>query len=414
MPTKNTLTFLAVTLAVAFGFLPTIAPLFAASKEKVLYTFKGNDGNAPYASLIFDVAGNLYGTTYSGGAYGYGTVFKLRGAKGEWRETVLHSFDFGTDGVLPCARLIFDAAGNLYGTTRAGGAYAYGSVFQLTPGANGKWTETVLHSFNDSDGFAPYAGLTFDATGNLYGTTLYGGVYGYGTVFQMAPDTNGTWSEKVLYSFSGNSTDGATPYGGVLFDAAGDLYGTTYSGGTYGDGTAFRLSAKPNGAWVEKVLHSFGNGQRKDGIKPYDGLVFDGAGNLYGTTYLGGAHGYGAIFRLAPGAKGKWTETLLHSFTNGKDGAYPYGGVIFNSTGNLYGTTYSGGSDGYGTVFRLSLGTNGKWIETVLSSFNRNDGNGPYDGLIFDATGNLYGTTEYGGGGGCGGVGCGTVFEIKP
>jgi len=415
MPSKKTLIFRALILAVVSAFLTPISPLFAANKEKVLYSFNGSDGNAPYAALIADAAGNLYGTTYSGGAYGYGTVFRLLlGANGKWTETVLHSFDFGNDGVLPCARLIFDAAGNLYGTTRAGGAYGYGSIFQLAPGAKGTWTETVLHNFNNSDGFFPYAGLTFDRAGNLYGTTLYGGAYGYGTVFQLALGASGTWIETVLYSFSSNSTDGAYPYGGVLFDAAGALYGTTYSGGAYGYGTVFQLATGTNGTWIEKVLHSFGNSKSKDGINPYDDLVLDGAGNMYGTTYSGGTYRYGTIFRLAQMSRGKWRETVLHSFNMGKGGAYPYGDVIFDSAGNMYGTTYSGGAYGHGTVFRFSLGTNGKWIEKVLSNFDGNDGNGPYDGLIFDATGNLYGTTEYGGGSSCAGLGCGTVFEIRP
>jgi len=413
MSKKKTLSFLIVFLAVVPGVLTSVTPLLAASKEKVLYTFNGADGNGPYAGLIFDASGNLYGTTYSGGAYGYGTAFQVSpGVNGNWSETILHDFAFGADGVLPCAGLILDGKGNLYGTTKSGGVYGYGSVFQLSSGANGKWTEKLLHSFNNNDGLAPVAGLTFDAAGNLYGTTLYGGAYGYGTVFQLAPGADGTWTETVLYSFAGGGTDGASPYSGVVFDSAGNLYGTTFSGGAYGYGTVFEVKPGTHGTWSGKVLHSFGKGKNKDGINPYDGLVFDRAHKLYGTTYSGGAYGYGTIFELALGAKGKWGEKVLHSFNKGKGGAYPYGGVLFDSAGNMYGTTYSGGAYGYGTVFRFSLAKNGKWIEKVLSSFNGNDGNGPDDDLIADARGNLYGTTQYGGGSGCGGSGCGTVFEI--
>ncbi len=217
-----------------------------------------------------------------------------------------------------------------------------------------------------------------------------------------------------MYSLSGGSTDGAEPYGGLVFDKSGNLYGATFGGGAYGHGTVFQLKPGSGGTWRENVLHSFGKSNSKDGINPYDGVTIDLAGNLYGTTYSGGAHDYGTVFKLTPGAKGKWKETLLHSFNHGKGGEYPYAGVVADSTGNLYGTTYSGGAYGYGTVFRLSPGAKGKWAEKVLSSFDGNDGNGPMASLIFDTSRNLYGTTEYGGGSECGGFGCGTVFEIKP
>jgi uncharacterized repeat protein (TIGR03803 family) len=424
---------------VAFGFLIIATPLFAVSQEKVLYDFKGTDGAKPGASLIFDAAGNLYGTTSIGGSYGTGcggqgcgTVFKLvPGANGKWTETVLHSFTGGSDGSQPFNSLIFDVAGNLYGTTSDGGAYGTGcggyggygcgTVFQLTRSANGKWTEKVLHSFgNGKDGADP-AGLAFDAHGNLYGTTIGGGAYGgAGTVFQLAPGAHGKWTEKVLHSFSYENYDGYSPWAGVIFDTAGNLYGTTSAGGTNstdcnsdGCGTVFQLTPGAKGKWKEKLLHSFGFG--KDGFLPYAGLIIDAAGNLYGTTYYGGARNLGTVFRLTPEADGEWREQVLHSFGNGNDGFDPVAGLTIDAAGNLYGSTPDGGVYGNnGTVFRLAPGTGGNWKETLLHSFDANfeDGFAPFAGVIFHgSTGNLYGTTFAGPGGS---QGYGTVFEIMP
>jgi uncharacterized repeat protein (TIGR03803 family) len=264
----------------------------------VLHNFNNNgtDGAWPLAGLIFDAARNLYGTTSSGGTYGGGTVFELTpAADGVWTEKVLHSFDNGTDGANPYAGLIFDAAGNLYGTTFYGGTYNYGAVFELTPAGGGVWTEKVLHNFNynGTDGALPYAGLIFDAARNLYGTTLEGGTYYSGTVFELTPAAGGVWTEKVLHNFNNNGTDGGTPYAGLIFDAARNLYGTTAGGGTYYSGTVFRVNA--NGGRVQ-VLYSFGNGT--DAANPYAGLIFDAAGNLYGTTFYGGTYNYGTVFKI--------------------------------------------------------------------------------------------------------------------
>ena len=245
------------------------------------------------------------------------------------QEQVLYSFnDNGTDGLNPVAGVISDGAGNLYGTTGYGGAYGFGAVFELTPGSGGTWTEIVLHSFNNKDGDNPYSGLIFDTSGNLYGTTVWGGAYGGGTVFELTPGSGGTWTETVLHSFKDSGKDGNSPYASLIFDASGDLYGTTSEGGTYvSGGTVFQLTPGTNGKWTEKVLHSFVDNGR-DGLNPNAGLIFDTAGNLYGTTYNGGsAAGRGTVFRLTPGNKGKWTEKVLHSF-NGKDGSYPAAGLI--------------------------------------------------------------------------------------
>jgi uncharacterized repeat protein (TIGR03803 family) len=332
---------------------------------------------------------------------------------------VLHRFT-GKDGANPFAGLIFDAAGNLYGTTWLGGRAASpcsncGVVFELSPGAKGKWTEKILHEFDDKDGAAPYAGLIFDAAGNLYGTTLAGGHAQMGTVFKLSPGQNGKWTETVLHSFNGS--DGANPYAGVTFDASGNLYGTTFST-TTGVSTVFRLKPGANGKWTHTVLHTF-NG--KDGAQAYAGVSVDGQGSLYGATASGGAYSWGVIFKLSPRTDGQWTETILHSF-NVEDGANPDAAPVFDATGNLYGTTFQGGNSkscGCGTVFKLSPGANNKWTATVLHSFNGTDGEGPFLGsVIFGPGGNLYGGTNTGGNlTACQNPfsdGCGVVFEIRP
>ncbi len=397
---------------------PATFSVTIGQQETVLHSFgNGTDGQNPYAGgLIFNAAGYLYGTTQLGGIHGLGTVFELSpNGSGGYTETVLHSFGNGTDGQYPYASLIFDGAGNLYGTTWVGGIHGYGTVFELSPREGGGYTETVLHSFGNpatQDGQNPYTGLIFDAAGNLYGTTYYGGIHGGGTVFELSPREGGGWTETVLHSF-GNGTDGQNPVANLIFDGAGNLYGTTWVGGIHGYGTVFELSPREGGGYTETVLHSFGNGT--DGSKPVAGMIFDGAGNLYGTTSYGGIHDTcpegtcGTVFELSPRQGGGWTETVLHSFGNGTDGQNPYtGGLIFDAAGNLYGTTYGGGIYGEGTVFEMTPREGGGYTETVLHSFgNGTDGQSPEAGLIFDGAGNLYGTTLVGGI-----HGDGTVFEI--
>lgn len=345
--------------------------------------------------------------------HGYGTVFRLSPGAGGWGETVLYNFcsvDGCADGTWPNAGLTLDAAGNLYGTTwDGGGASNYGTVFQLAPGAGDTWTETVLHSFDENgDGHYPYTvGLIFDAAGNLYGTTLRGSEHDRGTVFKLMPGAGGTWNETVLNRFGDLPRGGSHSQAGLIFDTAGNLYGTTEAGGAYRCGTVFKLS-NTNGRWTETVLHSF---KGSDGRSPYASLIFDKAGNLYGTTYKGGAHSVGAVFKITPGANGTWAETVLHSFGAGGDGFYPYANLIFDAVGNLYGTTSWGGANGNsGTVFKLTPGAKGAWTEKVLHSFGKGeDGASPYAGLILDAAGNLYGTTSQGGA-----DNSGTVFKITP
>ena len=352
--------------------------------ETVLYSFTGGaDGSNPCSGLVRDSAGNIYGTTFGGGASGWGTVFKLD-ATGH--ETVLYSFTGYGDGANPYAGLIRDAAGNLYGTTASGGTSGRGTVFKLDTTGN----ETILHNFTgNADGADPYAGLIQDSAGNLYGTTAEGGASNEGTVFKV--DTTGR--ETVLYSFT-RGADGGSPYGGLIRNSAGKLYGTTYFGGTTDSGLVFELD--PTGH--ETVLYSFP--ASADGDVPYAGLFRDQAGNLYGTTIFGGGSGMGAVFEVDTAGR----KILLYGFTGGADGAHPSARPIRDSAGNLYGTTFQGGASGWGVVYELD--TTGH--EMVLHSFTGYpDGALPYAGLIRDSAGNLYGTTEYGGANGGG-----LVFKV--
>lgn len=305
-------------------------------------------------------------------------------------ETAFYNFANTPDGGYPQSSLILDTAGNLYGTTLYGGAHGRGSVFKITPAG----TETVLYSFTGgADGNTPVAALVLDKkTGNLYGTTLNGGASGVGTVFQVTP--SGT--ETVLYSFKGG-TDGFNPYSSLV-RLGTTLYGTTNSGGAFGYGTVFKLTA----AGKETILHSFNSAfPTLDGAYPYAGLVLY-KGVLYGTTRYGGAFNLGTVFSITKAG----AETVLYSFQGGTDGAYTYATVLFDKTGNVYGTTYSGGTANAGTVFELTPGG----VETVLHSFARDgaDGMNPQSSLIFDKT-NLYGTTLQGGH-----ANVGTVFELTP
>jgi uncharacterized repeat protein (TIGR03803 family) len=306
--------------------------------ERILHSFKGGaDGAYPLANLIFDSSGNLYGTTYAGGRNADGTLFQLAPkAAGVWTEKVLHSFGNGQDGEHPDAGLVLDATGNFYGTTYEGGANGFGTVFELTPKARGKWAEQVLHSFSGKDGASPYASLIIDTAGNLYGTTSSGGADGVGTVFELTPEAGGKWAEKVLHSFNGK--DGENPSASLIFDASGNLYGPT-------EDSIFELMPKTGGGWTEKMLYNFGSTAE---------LIFDGSGKLYGTTYVGGTTGYGTLFELSHKADGKWTHLVLYSFIGGVDGANPFAGLVLDASGNMYGTTYYGGGANQGTVFEFT------------------------------------------------------------
>jgi uncharacterized repeat protein (TIGR03803 family) len=460
MPSQQTRILVVGFFVVACGFLVNATPGLAASREKVLHSFNLKDGYKPFARLIFDASGNLYGTTAgldvpdigcSGASCG--NVFELTpDTNGKWTEKVLHSFaEDGKDGFFPVGDLIFDASGNLYGTTEEGGTgpcfdrnneqIGCGTIFELSPGTNGKWTEKILYSFcsesNCEDGLEPAGGLILDVSGKLYGTTLWGGATGNcqgggcGIVFELSPDKGSKWILRVLHTFK-SILDGAYPYAGLTFHG-GNLYGTTIVGGAgpcelstelFGCGTIFELRPSANGKWTEKLLHRFNN---RDGAYPYAGLIFDANGNLYGAAFGGGIHsgcgdaGCGNVFELSPRANGKWTEKVLHSF-NFKDGYNPFARVIFDASGNLYGTAGAGGAGvgcnpyGCGNVFELTPGTNGKWTKKVLHSFADDGKDGYYPtGIIFDGNGNLYGTTSAGGiYSDCNGYGCGVFYEVTP
>jgi uncharacterized repeat protein (TIGR03803 family) len=425
MSRNKTLLALAVSVVLTVGFASSA---WAAGKYKTLHQFSAPQrGRQPAGGLIFDSVGNLYGTTIGGGAQGYGTVFQLTPTgDGTWKEKVPHSFH-NADGSSPSGSLALDVTGNLYGTTVQGGnpncQYGCGVVFELKPNGDGTWKEKVLHSFsqkNEIEGYAPVGGVILDPAGNLYGTTSQGSspgcenyAYYCGAVFELTHNPSGTWKEKVLYSFNSSPKNGRGPWAGVTFDSAGNLYGTTSQGGYYGFGTAFELTPNGNGNWKEKVIHSFGSGG--DGVFPQSGLIFDSAGNLYGTTFTGGSFSRGTVFELTPNGDGTWTEKLLHSF-NFPDGNGPQAPLIFDSPGNLYGTTTAGGDNGVclgqgcGVVFKLTPNGNGGWMETVLHSFRDMPGSNPYSGLVFDGNGNLYGTTL----GDYGKTTFGSVFEISP
>jgi uncharacterized repeat protein (TIGR03803 family) len=396
MPGKNvSLLVSTAMLTVLIGILALAPNSAAASKFKTLYKFNGiTDGGYPLTSLIFDADWNLYGTT-SGGASNAGTVFKLTPNRdGSWSESVLYRFCPSRpclDGETPLAGLIFDQGGSLYGTTAGGGVYDLGTVFKLSPNADGSWTESVLYSFaGGNDGRGPIAGLIFDQVGNLYGDTAWGGVHGVGTVFKLGLNPDGTWTESVLHSFS--QKEGWEPSASLVFDHSGNLYGTTPHGGRAG--LVFELSPDSRGRWKEKVLHTFYRGQ------PSGSLIFDQAGNLYGTSSAGDDfYRRGFVFQLMPESGGGWKEKVLHYFHR-VDGSAPFGDLTFDVAGNLYGTTVQGGNlnclNGYGcgVVFKLSPDSDGGWKETVLHRFSGHPGEFPSTGVIFDAAGNLFGTTS--------------------
>ena len=349
--------------------------------------------------------------------------------------------------------MIIDSAGNLYGTTAYGGTgncvllgilLGCGTVYEVSPPKQkgGAWTETILYSFPTSkQGYFPNGNLVFDTAGNLYGATTFGGTKGTncdkfyggqcGVVFELSPPTTrgGKWTEKVLHNFAGVAQgkqygDGANPNGGLALNSKGKIYGTTNMGGhatavcgSSGCGTVFELKppTQKGGAWTEAVLHRFQ--AASDGGGPAAGVVFDATGRLYCTTVGGGGGNFpsGTVVQLVPQPRGKWTERVLHSFQDNRDGREPRGSLVFDSKGNLYGTATAGGNGSGGTVFRLRPAGNTWALSTLYDFTGAPDGSDPASKLIFDGTGNLYGTTQYSGSGqGCGNYGCGTVFEVSP
>ena len=383
----------ALTSAALSVLLLIAAPSAHAQTGTVLYNFSGgSDGAYPHASLTSDGKGNFYGTTTNGGEYGAGAVFELSPNGGSWDETVLYSFN-GTDGSNPSANVIFDSAGNLYGTAQTGGSKEGGVAFELTP-VGKRWKITILYNFPSSvNGSLPNTGLVMDSAGNLYGTTAGNDTQHDGTVFQLIPNGNKS-TEKVIYTYPRVGPN----YAGLTIDAAGNLFGVQ------NQEKVFELS--PNGGtWIATIIHGF---TATSDI--YGSPVLDPAGNIYGTTQGGGAHGFGSVYKLTLGANEKWTEKVLYSFEGGSDGNAPRAGVTLDAAGNVYGTTSLGGPDNLGTVFALVAPVGkGDYTEKVLWSFNGADGSLPYASVIQDSADNLYGTTSAGGSGGAG-----VVFEVTP
>jgi hypothetical protein len=407
----------------------------AGEGDKVIYNFNLKAGFSPGPGLIIDAEGHLYSTTA-----GYiqtspcnstnprcGTVFELSlGPDGRWMEKNLHNFG-GDDGATPNGGPIFDSAGNLYGATQYGGpgscsngyvTVGCGVVFELRRSPDAVWIEKVLHVLTGPDGLYPSGALTFDAAGNLYGAAASGGSgtcpgyngnpSGCGVIFELTPTSSGAWTEHILHSFADDGTDGTYPNGGLIFDSAGSIFGTTHEGGAYDQGTVFEMMPNGSGRWVEKVLYSFG-ATGSDGTEPSAGLVFDTAGNLYGGTSSGGVSNSGTVFELKHTVDGTWREALLHQFGGIGYGGGPFASLVFDSSGNLYGTTVYGGYSDYGMAFELSPTELGDWQLNVLFNFTGYAYKGEYPGsLVFDASGNIYCPTEGGGS-----QGMGTVVEIR-
>jgi uncharacterized repeat protein (TIGR03803 family) len=413
-------------LTIVFAMAVVKAPAVQAQSYKVLYTFTGgSDGGHP-GRLTMDAAGNLYGSALLGGqeggdcqfggADGCGAVFRMKRSAYGWIFTPLYAFQGGADGARP-GPVVFGPDGALYGTTLGGGScqeyqYGCGTIFKLTPPpavcktALCPWVKTTLYAFaggNDgwNYGWDAIGPLTFGPDGSMYGATWYGGSHSQGVVYKLTP-SNGGWTESVIHAFAPGGEDGYNPSDGVIFDQAGNLYGVTNQGGTYSGGTVYELSPSGYG-WTESILYSFTDA----GIYPPEGgLIFDPSGNLYGTTTTSpGEYGGGAVFKLTP-SYGSWTISVLSVFS-GFPGGGPKASLTIDASGALYGTTW--GDFPEGTVFKLTP-QNGGWTETDLYGFRDGaDGGLPVSNVLFDSSGNLYGTASS-----YGSDNWGVVWEITP
>jgi len=402
MKTERTISLRKHLLAITLLLGLVLAASSAARSQtfSVVHSFTGgSDGAGPLAGLVIDRSGNLYGTSSSGGSFGSGTVFKVDSTG---HESALYDFTGGADGGSPQASLLL-SGGHLFGTTNSGGASGAGTVFEVTLSG----IETVLYTFTGkADGANPDASLIRDGAGNLYGTTFAGGTNGNGTVFKLLRPTvtGGAWTEQVLYSF-GKGTDGANPVAGVT-SQTGHLYGTTSAGGTYGYGTVFQLTPSKSG-WTESILHHFE--MQSDGGVPYAGIIVDHSGNLYGATTDGGAggsNGGGTVFELTP-SNGSWTFTVIYSLPGwGISGSFRN---LLLASGKIYATTHCDGANTAGTVYELTP-SGGTWTYKSLHVFSGgSDGLYSFSNLVFDKLGNLYGTTNRGGANGYG-----VVFKVTP
>lgn len=404
-------------LAAAFVLTMLVAQPSPAQTFNVIYNFNLQTGQSPWSGPTMDRAGNLYGTTFNGGSSGNGIAYKLTRVGAGWIFTPLYSFAGGSDGAHPYAGVTIGPDGAIYGATYYGGGsgcgLGCGTVYRLAPPPTTcnstlcAWNETVLYRFNGSaDGALPFAAVAFDQAGNLYGTTLSGagngcGGNGCGIVYKLTR-SGVNWTESIVHTFTGG-TDGSSPRAGITLDSAGNLYGTTTLGGNYGYGVVFQMTPS-GGGWNENVLYTFTGGA--DGGSPLSGVIFDSQGNLYGGNANDGSAPCKA-YELSPSG-GSWNFTLLYGFTY-EQGANCARNLGFDNAGNLYGTTAGGGSYANGVVFELSH-SGGSWTYTALHEFTGgDDGEDSYSNIVIDSSGNLYGTASLGGT-----HGAGVVFQLAP
>jgi uncharacterized repeat protein (TIGR03803 family) len=384
----------------------------------VIHDFTGGqDGASPFTGLTIDANDNIYGTAFGGGTVGYGTIFLLDNDGGGWVLSPLYSFADGDDGAGPFGRLIFGPDGALYGSTSAGGGgpcltsndyHGCGTVYSIRPPTQAptsvlsEWSSTILYRFSGSDGSYPQGELAFDQAGNIYGTTVDGGPAGWGLIFSLTP-SNGGWTQNILYQPRGDG-DGEYPWSGVVFDQAGNLYGVFGDNGPYGHGAAYKLTPSGSG-WIESTIHGF-TYHGDDGGYPQGGFTLDASGNLYSTTVHSATAG-GTVFEMVA-SDGSWSYDFIYGLSGGI-GLGPYDKLLMDASGNLYGTTFGDGRYGFGSVFKLTR-VEGGWSYTSLHDFTGGkDGSSPVCKLAFDSTGTLYGTASSGGA-----YGMGVVFQIVP
>ncbi|MGA2371907.1 MAG: choice-of-anchor tandem repeat GloVer-containing protein [Candidatus Korobacteraceae bacterium] len=422
-------------LAGIAGLLILLVTAIAAPAQTftVLHDFTGSDGGNPGRALLIDGSGNLYGVAGNAGnydtncqPYGCGTAFELKREQSGWIFNLLYTFLGGYDGLRPDSSLVFGPDGALYGSLAQGGvgrcgdsgSLTCGMIYRLAPPANFcgnvlcSWNQTVLYRFTGlSDGGVPEQ-ISFDQAGNIYGPTELGGQdngcsgYYCGTVFKLSP-SGGGWTESVLYAFLGGSRDGYWPDSNLVFDQGSNIYGTTIMGGYTYEGTVYQLTPYGSG-YSEQMIYQFNDGDSGQGPT---GLISDAAGNLYGTTFTGGSGGSGTVFELSP-SNGSWIFSVLYSFS-GTSGSGPSAGVVMDAAGNLYGTTNRTGGDNRGVVFKLTR-SGSAWIYSSLHDFTGGaDGANP-GALVLDGNGNIFGVSAAGGHGSCGVGGCGAVWEITP
>ncbi len=394
----------AVVKSFAAGALVLAAGVFPARAATIvtLDSFNGTNGTFPVAALIADAAGNLFGTTQNGWTSNAGTVFEIVNTGGSYGSPVTLTKFTGSNGTNPTSVLLIDSAGNLFGTTYAGGASNKGTVWEIAKTGSSYSSPTTLASFSGSgNGMNPIDGLLVDAAGNLFGTTSGGGSSGVGTIFELPKSGSLYGSLSTLLTFTGSN--GSNPHGGLIADAAGNLFGTTIGGGTSNDGIVFEL---PKSGSSFGSLLTLGTFSGSNGIAPYAMLTADSAGNLFGTTLSGGASSHGTVFELAKSGSSYGSLTTIASFT-GSNGADPLAGLLIDGAGSLFGTTWHGGTSNVGTVFEIAKTGSTYGSIAVLASFNGTNGSVPYGTLIADAGGNLFGTTSGGGANSDG-----TVFEL--